>query len=228
MLKQVPEEKMSVAPVSRGGSARTRESALMTREVIVVRPETSLDTAAALLLDNGISRLPVIDRAGKLVGVLSKTDLVEEQVEREEGFTEDSGSLTRRASGGIRAVEPNTHEHVVGPLVEDVMSRPALCVPEHFTVARASEIMAAHRVHGLPVDSPTSFTCTFPKSAVCGSSPVVVTNRWSVYVRPPAALPPRKSPVSAHNAAVFATRAAVSPVPDRGRNRGLLRPEAST
>jgi CBS domain-containing protein len=159
MLKHVPEERPSKwsgdedangAPVSRGGSARTRVSALMTRDVIVVRPETSIDTAAALLLDNGISRLPVIDRNGKLIGVLSKTDLVEEQVERED-TGEHHTPLTRRSSGGIRATEPDMHEHLVGPLVEDVMSRPALCVPEHFTVARAAEIMAAHRVHGLPV-----------------------------------------------------------------------------
>ncbi len=160
MLKQVPEEKMSkwsgdekseLGPVSRGGASRTRVSALMTREVIVVRPETSIDTAAGLLLDNGISRLPVIDQAGKLVGVLSKTDLVEEQVERDENSSHDATPLTRRSSAGIRAIEPDVHEHFMGPLVEDVMSRPALCVPEHYTVARAAEIMAAHRVHGLPV-----------------------------------------------------------------------------
>ncbi|MGA9524533.1 MAG: CBS domain-containing protein [Myxococcaceae bacterium] len=163
MLKQVPEEKMSkwsgeekaeLAPASRGGSSRTRVSALMTKDVIFVRPETSIDTAAALLLDNGISRVPVIDKAGKLVGVLSKTDLVEEQVDREDSG-EYSGPLTRRSSPGVRATEPHMHEHVMGPLVEEVMSMPALCVPEHYTVARAAEIMAAHRVHGLPVVKPT-------------------------------------------------------------------------
>ena len=159
MLKQVPEEKLSkwsgeentrIEPASRGGSARTRVSALMTKDVIFVRPDTSIETAAALLLDNGISRLPVVDKAGKLVGVLSKTDLVEEQVEREDSG-EYFGPLTRRSSPGIRATEPNLHEHVLGPLVEEVMSKPALCVPEHYTVARAAEMMAAHRVHGLPV-----------------------------------------------------------------------------
>ena len=49
---------------------------LMALEPIVVQANASLDDATLLLDRHGISGVPVVDRAGSLVGVLSQTDLV--------------------------------------------------------------------------------------------------------------------------------------------------------
>lgn len=49
---------------------------VMTATPITVRPETGLDEAATLLLSKKIHRLPVVDAEGKLVGVLSRGNLV--------------------------------------------------------------------------------------------------------------------------------------------------------
>ena len=49
---------------------------LMALEPIVVRANASLDEAAELLDRHHISGLPVVDRTGSLVGVVSQTDLV--------------------------------------------------------------------------------------------------------------------------------------------------------
>jgi CBS domain-containing protein len=52
---------------------------IMTRKIITVSPETEVVNAAKILLEKGINGLPVIDASGKLVGVLTQSDLVAQQ-----------------------------------------------------------------------------------------------------------------------------------------------------
>ena len=49
---------------------------VMTPEPIVVQPETPLQEAIKLIAEKRISGLPVVDAGGKLVGVLSESDLM--------------------------------------------------------------------------------------------------------------------------------------------------------
>ncbi len=50
---------------------------IMTKDFIAVRPDTSIDEAVSLLLDNKISGLPVIDDEGQLVGVISEVVIID-------------------------------------------------------------------------------------------------------------------------------------------------------
>jgi CBS domain-containing protein len=49
---------------------------MMTRKVIAVSPEDTLEQAATLMTQNEVSRLPVIDAADKLVGIVSRRDIM--------------------------------------------------------------------------------------------------------------------------------------------------------
>jgi len=49
---------------------------VMTRDVVTVRPDDTLQRAAQLMLDRGVSGLPVVDVQGRVVGVVSETDLI--------------------------------------------------------------------------------------------------------------------------------------------------------
>ena len=49
---------------------------IMTNSVITVRPSTSLKAAASLLLENGISGLPVVNDENKLVGIVTEADFL--------------------------------------------------------------------------------------------------------------------------------------------------------
>ncbi len=49
---------------------------LMSRDVISVKPEDSVEKAATLMVEKGINRLPVIDEKDKLVGIVSRRDIM--------------------------------------------------------------------------------------------------------------------------------------------------------
>jgi CBS-domain-containing membrane protein len=72
----------------RKGEARTAGEA-MTSPAVTVGPEYRVDRAAGLMLDCGINRLPVVDEDGRLVGIVTRADLVrafassDERIERE-------------------------------------------------------------------------------------------------------------------------------------------------
>jgi len=52
---------------------------IMTKEVKSVSPETEITQAAKLLLSERINGVPVVNRAGELVGILCQSDLIAQQ-----------------------------------------------------------------------------------------------------------------------------------------------------
>lgn len=49
---------------------------IMTRDVITVSPTTSVKSLAKILVQNQISGAPVVDKKGKILGVVSEADIV--------------------------------------------------------------------------------------------------------------------------------------------------------
>ena len=62
--------------------AGTPVEGLMTKDVVTIAADATLDVAIAQLGDQGLRRLLVVDSGGRLVGVLSWTDLVPHLSER--------------------------------------------------------------------------------------------------------------------------------------------------
>ncbi len=49
---------------------------VMTKDVISVRPDQEIEDAATLLVREEVKRLPVLDAEGKLVGIVSRKDIM--------------------------------------------------------------------------------------------------------------------------------------------------------
>ncbi len=61
-------------------SAGTPVADIMTRKIIYVTPEISLDQCMGVMTDKRIRHLPVLEEGGKVLGVLSIGDLVREKI----------------------------------------------------------------------------------------------------------------------------------------------------
>ncbi|MFB6109298.1 MAG: CBS domain-containing protein [Halodesulfurarchaeum sp.] len=66
---------------------------VMTEELIVAHPEMKVTDAARVILRSGIQKLPVVDDAGNLVGIISNADVIRSQIER--ATPEKVGKLKR-------------------------------------------------------------------------------------------------------------------------------------
>jgi CBS domain-containing protein len=55
---------------------------VMSTDLLVAHPEMKLTDAARVILRSGIRRLPVVDDAGNLVGIISNADVIRSQIER--------------------------------------------------------------------------------------------------------------------------------------------------
>ncbi len=55
--------------------AQLKVENVMTRNVVTVAPDAPVTDAAQLMLDNKISGLPVVDQSGKLIGILTESDI---------------------------------------------------------------------------------------------------------------------------------------------------------
>jgi CBS domain-containing protein len=119
---------------------------IMTRSVVTIAPNTTIQDAIRLMLGQRISGLPVVDASGELVGILTEGDLLR----RAETGTEPrhSGWLNF-LRGPARAAEDFVRSH--GRYVEEVMTRTVYTVEEDSTLEHVVDLMEKRRVKRLPV-----------------------------------------------------------------------------
>ncbi|MFC7138907.1 CBS domain-containing protein [Halosimplex aquaticum] len=55
---------------------------VMSDDLLVAHPDMNIDDAARVILRSGIQKLPVVDDAGNLVGIISNADVIRSQIER--------------------------------------------------------------------------------------------------------------------------------------------------
>jgi CBS-domain-containing membrane protein len=119
---------------------------VMTPNVLSVVSDAPISAAARLMLDNKISGLPVIDKSGKLVGIVTE------------------GDFLRRAEIGTQRQRPRWLEFLIGPgrladeyvrtssrSVGDVMTRDVHAVKFDASLEDIVRIMERHRVKRVPV-----------------------------------------------------------------------------
>ncbi|SEH11667.1 IMP dehydrogenase [Natronorubrum sediminis] len=66
---------------------------VMTTDLLVAHPDMKVTDAARVILRSGIQKLPVVDDAGNLVGIISNADVIRSQIER--ATPEKVGKLMR-------------------------------------------------------------------------------------------------------------------------------------
>lgn len=78
----------------------------MATELITLSPDTEINRAMTILLDNRISGAPVVDAAGRLLGVLSKKDCLKAALNA--SFFQDwGGSVSDYMSADVKVLDPD-------------------------------------------------------------------------------------------------------------------------
>src|ERR1700726_1897788 len=123
-----------------------RAHQIMTRPVITVTPETTIVDAANTMLQKHVSGLPVVDAAGKLVGIVSEGDLIRRS---EIGTQRKRGRWLKFLLGAGKAATEFVHEH--GRKISEVMTSAPLTITEDTTLEEIVTSMETNGVKRLPV-----------------------------------------------------------------------------
>jgi CBS domain-containing protein len=75
--------------LDRARAAAVNVGSAMTREVTTARPDLPIALAAREMRDRGFKRLPVVDEAGKLVGIVSRGDLLKVFLRTDENLRDE-------------------------------------------------------------------------------------------------------------------------------------------
>ncbi len=141
---------MTTATTDRAGAEAAMQARdVMTAKVVSVTPDTPVNAVARLLLDHGISAVPVLDADGTPLGIVSEGDLVgRDEAER----------LARRdwwlaLITGAQPLEQSLQARLLDPkrTARDVMSAPVLTVTEQTGLSDVAHLLALHRIKRVPV-----------------------------------------------------------------------------
>jgi len=117
---------------------------IMTREVVVVRPDTPLADVAEIMGMKGISGVPVVDAADKVVGVISEKDFLTQM-----GLSEPQNFMSLVASclksKGCVALPIKKRE------AADLMTAPAVTIGPDTTVKEIAALFTEKSINRVPV-----------------------------------------------------------------------------
>ena len=117
----------------------------MTREIVCVSPDVSVESLATLFLERGIHAAPVVDDSGRLIGFVSMTDIVREQHDNADTEVDSPASPEPALRSGFH-LEP-----LARATVAEVMSQGVLALHENTYVGQAAALMAFEGVHCVPI-----------------------------------------------------------------------------
>ena len=122
---------------------------LMTRDVLTARPDTPVHRLARLMCERDVSGLPVVDEAGRLVGIVTELDLIVRNTRLE------PPAFFQILDGRIPLESPAHFErrmrHILGTRASDVMTEAVVTVDADAEIEDLASLMVSRGVNPIPV-----------------------------------------------------------------------------
>lgn len=122
---------------------------VMTAAVVSVNADAPVNRIAELMVENGISAVPVVDDTGAPIGIVSDGDLItrdeEARLQRRDWWL---GMLAERETLGTEFVARLAPP---GRLARDIMSAPVVTIGETTDLTDVARLLSTHRIKRVPV-----------------------------------------------------------------------------
>lgn len=122
---------------------------IMRTEVVTVSPETSVEDLGRLFIDKDISGAPVIDKDGKLYGIVTENDLISQN-------TKFHIPTILRIFDAIIPLESSSRvekeiQKMTASTVGEICTKEVITVDEDASLADIATLMSDKKIHLLPV-----------------------------------------------------------------------------
>lgn len=122
---------------------------IMTKQVIIGHPDDTLAKIARILSDHEISALPICDKQGKVVGMVSEGDLIrpvgKANAMKRAWWLHLLAEGTDLAPSFLECLKVENHR------ASDVMVAPAITASVGNTVPELAEMLGSHSIKRLPI-----------------------------------------------------------------------------
>lgn len=124
-------------------------SDIMTKDVVSVRENDTVEMCADLLIEHNLSGLPVVDDLGRVKGIVTEGDLIRRA-------SQVKGPAALEVLGGIFYLDSpkkfnDEIKKTMGSLVEDVMTSDVFIIDSDKKIEEAASILVEKRIKRLPV-----------------------------------------------------------------------------
>jgi CBS domain-containing protein len=121
---------------------------IMSAEVVVAHPDTSVNLVARLMDGRDISGVPVVDE-GRVVGIVTELDLIvrNTRLEPPAFFAILDARIPLETPGQFR----ERLQHMLGTLARDVMTEKVVTIGPEEEMETLAELMVKRRVNPVPV-----------------------------------------------------------------------------
>src|SRR5690349_23877516 len=119
---------------------------VMTTKVITINEDATVQAAAKLLVEHGISAVPVVDNENRVIGMVSEGDLLhraETGTERRRSWWLEMMASTNQLAGEYLKSHSGR--------VRDVMTRDVISVTDTTPVADIAVLLETNRIKRVPV-----------------------------------------------------------------------------
>lgn len=122
---------------------------IMTKEVITVREEDTVETCAKLLTKHNLSGLPVVDEAGRVKGIITEGDLIRRSAKV------PTPAYLEFLGGIIYLDNPNKFfdevKKSMGLTAKEVMTDDVTTISPDETIEKAANMLVRKQIKRLPV-----------------------------------------------------------------------------
>jgi CBS domain-containing protein len=119
----------------------------MTKKVLTVVPETSVEDIRQILLSNRISGVPVVDPNNRVVGIVSESDIVISLIHEEPQLSEKLKDMVLSESHQQKAKPGST--------AADIMTSPAITAIENTPLEELIHIITSKRIKRVIIVDPS-------------------------------------------------------------------------
>jgi len=121
---------------------------IMTRDVITVKPDTTIEELARILMQNHISGAPVVDAKGKIAGVVTENDLISKNSRLH------IPTILRLFDAyiplGTSKLETDI-KRMAATTVDDVSTKEVVTIDSEASAEYIATLMTERKIHLLPV-----------------------------------------------------------------------------
>lgn len=122
---------------------------IMTKEVLTVTTDVTIEGLARILTKHDISGAPVVDEEGKLIGIVTESDLI--KMEQRLHIPTVINIFDAVIYLGSSKKFEEDIKRMAATTVEDIFRKDVVTIAENATIEEIATIMSEKNIHHLPV-----------------------------------------------------------------------------